>query len=416
MRFWYAWSRGLPPDWLKQVNVDAMSTWIFHGLRVDGLQRALWYVPQHSMAGALGLLALAVASVTGVGAGRGAIALAGVALGAATAFNPFVGGVFSMGYGLAMALDVAVRRQSPLRLWRPALAAVPVALALGWIRVNGMLGTAVGQLHFGYTGPATQAPVVSLALSLGLVLVPAVLGLWPRRGLPVGRVAPAAFTAALGLFFAYTLVLTVDLFWVGFRGTQVALAVVPALIARFLAAGHRPPAARRLVAAAAVLLLLAGLPTTLIDAYNAQDLSNRAMGPGFHWTIAITPDEQAALAWIRRETPPDAVVAMDPTARGRETWSLIPSFAERRMPAGSPIALVNTPEAEARVALVQELYATTDARQAWSLARRLHIDYIYLDRTEREAYPAASIDKFAYAPEYFAPVFHNLEAAVFRVR
>ena len=39
-------------------------------------------------------------------------------------------------------------------------------------------------------------------------------------------------------------------------------------------------------------------------------------------------------------TPPAAIVQMDPTARGRTTWSLIPSFAQRRMAAGLPISLL----------------------------------------------------------------------------
>ena len=88
-----------------------------------------------------------------------------------------------------------------------------------------------------------------------------------------------------------------------------------------------------------VLVFAAGLPTTVIDAYNAQDVENRSMGPGFHWTVVVTPAEQQALAWIRTHTPADAVVQAEPIVRGRETWSLIPSLAERRMAAGNGIPL-----------------------------------------------------------------------------
>ena len=41
-------------------------------------------------------------------------------------------------------------------------------------------------------------------------------------------------------------------------------------------------------------VLIGRLPTTLIDTYNAQDIGNRQMGPGFRWTIMLTPDEQEA--------------------------------------------------------------------------------------------------------------------------
>jgi len=413
---WDALTKGVPLSWLTQLNIDAISTWFFHGLRVDGLQRALWYTPQHSMAGALGLVGLAVAASGGLAADPRAIAIAGVALGGATAFNPFVGGIFSLGYGVAIAANWARRREHPsLLLWHAA-AAVPVAVALGWAVLNRMLTGAGGTLHFGFSGPATMSPVGTLLLSLGPVLIPAVLGLWPRRRLPFAAAAPGAATAAFGLFFAYTLVLQLDLFWVGFRGTQIFLVAVPVLVARFFVQDGRSRSARRLVLATGTLLVLIGLPTILVDAYNAQDITNRAMGPGFRWTVPVTPDEHAALTWLRRYTRPDAVVCMEPTARGRDTWSLIPSFAERRMPAGLPISLLKTPEYEAQTAVVRRIYETTDAREAWRLARQLGIDYIYMDNAERLSYPGAALDKFGLRPDLFTPVFYNVEAAVFAVR
>jgi hypothetical protein len=413
---WDLLARGHPLSELRDLNIDAISTWFFQGLRVDGLQRALWYTPQHSMAGALGLVALGVAASAGANASIGAIALAGLALGASTAFNPFVGGVFSLGYGLAVLAGVVARRERPTLILRHAVAAVPVMLALGWVRLAGMVADAMGVLHFGYMGPATHAPVLSLLLSLGPMLVLAVLGIWPRRSLPFLALAPAVATAGLGLFFAYTLVLVPDQFWVGFRATQIVEIVAPALIAHFLASEGRSTRTRALVAGAGTACLLAGLPTTLVDGFNAQDIAYRAMGPGFRWTLPVTPDQQAAFAWIRRYTPMDAVVSMEPTVRGRDGWSLIPTFAERRMPAGVAIALLSTPEADQALALVRRLYETPDAREAWELAGRLHIDYVYLDETERKRYPGAPSDKFGLHPEYFTPVFHNRRTAVFAVR
>ena len=52
------WSRGEPLSRLKDINIDAITAWHFEGLRIDGLPRCLWYVPQHSMAYSLGLIAL----------------------------------------------------------------------------------------------------------------------------------------------------------------------------------------------------------------------------------------------------------------------------------------------------------------------------------------------------------------------
>ena len=61
------------------------------------------------------------------------------------------------------------------------------------------------------------------------------------------------------------------------------------------------------------------LPTTVIDATNAQDVDDLDAGQGFHWTLVLHPEEQQALHWIRTMTPPNALVQMEPTVRDRDT-------------------------------------------------------------------------------------------------
>src|SRR5207253_4590590 len=89
-----------------------------------------------------------------------------------------------------------------------------------------------------------------------------------------------------------------------------------------------------------VILALAAAPTTAIDFYNTQDVANRALGPGFRWTLILTPDEIEALDWITTRTPADAIVQIEPSVRDSFTWAYIPAFAERRMAAGLPIGMV----------------------------------------------------------------------------
>ena len=75
--------------------------------------------------------------------------------------------------------------------------------------------------------------------------------------------------------------------------------------------------------------------------------------------------------------PADAIVQMEPILRGRAHWSLIPTFAERRMIAGLPISLLPTPDYHERSARVQRVFQTSDAREAAQLARELGIGYLY---------------------------------------
>jgi uncharacterized membrane protein len=224
---------------------------------------------------------------------------------------------------------------------------------------------------------------------------------------------PAIMLAAIALFLLYVVRLNVDHQWVPFRAGQMLLAALAVLSARWLAAA-RTPERRRLVVAAAVLLFVAGLPTTIIDAYNARDVSNTAQGPGFKWTLVLSPEQQDAFEWIRENTPRQATVQMEPVVRERDAWSLIPSFAQRGMAAGLPISLLRIPEYRARSEQVKTLFASPDAREASAIAHSLGIRYLYVDATDRAAY--AGTAKFDASPEYFQPVFRRGAVAVYQVR
>lgn len=410
---WRYWQAGVPLSEVRNLNIDAIANWWFRGVRNDGLQRCFWWVPQHSMAYALGLIALAVVNFAGSAAPRPAIVLAGLALGGATMMNPLVGGIFALVWGAAVVIDAARSGGFVPRVLRHALAAIPVAAALGWVMLNRMAEGGGAALQIGWLGDARNAPLITLALSLGPALLTAAIGLAVGR---VGRpLAPAllAVTALLMMFFAR---LNVDPAWIGFRAGQLFLIAVPALIARgFVTTG----AARRVAVAAAIAAVLAGTPTTAIDVYNAQDTANVSEGPIGPWTVSISPDQQAGLAWIRRATPQTAIVQMEPTVRDRSTWSLIPSFAERRMAAGQPISLLGGTsrgsEYLERSARVRTMYATTDARQAWEIGRALRIDYLWVDGVERAAY-GPGVAKFDGRPELFTPVFRSGDVRIYRLR
>jgi uncharacterized membrane protein len=167
-----------------------------------------------------------------------------------------------------------------------------------------------------------------------------------------------------------------------------------------------------LTLAAAILVL--GLPTTAIDTWNASDISNRREGPGFRWTLWTTRDQQQAFAWIRAQTPADAIVQMEPMVRGREHWTLIPSFAGRRMAAGLPISLLPQPEYMETSERVRSIYQGADAEGASDTARRLRIDYLYVDGTDTAAYPDV-VRKFDEHPALFSRVFSSGDARVYRV-
>jgi len=413
------WSRGQPLVELRDVNIDAITSWHFRGLRLDGLPRCLWYVPQHSMAYALGLVALSVVAAIGSSGTILTIALCGVTLAASTIMNPFVGGLFAAAWGIAVAIDALRQPEALTRIARHALAALPVAGAVLWCVAAHMVEQAGDTLAFGFWGPAAYSPVVVLLLSLGPVLIPAAIGVVLRPG-SLRSAVPALALIGVSLVVMYLVRLRVDVAWVPFRAGQMLLVAIPALVARTIAA--LADSARRWAAAAVIVgLFIVGIPTTIIDAFNAQDVEDQDVGPGFHWTLVLHGDEERALQWIRTATPKTALVQMEPSVRDRELsaghwgerWSLIPTFGERRMAAGLPISLIRVPEYEEKSALVKRIYETADAHEAWTIARRLRIGYLYVDPLDRTTYPGAS--KFD-ASQYFSVAFASGDVRVFAVR
>lgn len=427
---WRVWQRGAPLGEVRNLNIDALANWWPpHGLRIDGLQRCFWWVPQHSMAYALGLIALAVVNATGSAAPAGAIALAGCALAGSAMMNPFVGGIFSLIWGAAVVIDASRSGDFVRRILRHSLAAVPVVLALAWCVGNQMVEGGGSALQFGRLGEARNTTFANFMLSLGPALVTAIVGTFvlflPPNHLRQGyggqaedRTPVAALLlAAISIGLLYFVRLNVDASWVGFRAGQMFLVAIPALIARGFISSGLP---RRIAIAAATLALIAGAPTTIIDVYNAQDVSNFSESPIGPWTVTVTRDEHEGLEWLRTSTPAAAIVQMEPMVRARQTWSLIPSFAQRRMAAGQPISLLggtatSGTEYADKSSQVRTMYDTSDAQQAWHIARSLRIDYVWVDQVERKAYPTGAA-KFEAAPQLFAPAFKNAEVSIYRVQ
>lgn len=400
--------RGAPLALLSDMNIDAVTAWQFNGLRIDNVPRSLWYTPQHTTAVALGLVGWLIGISAGAAASKRAIAGAGLALGLGTTMNPLLGGCFSLVYGMAIVIDALGAGRAWTLVMRHTIAALPVVLAVLWGWTSKVMEGAGSALHLGLEGITENSPVVTLLLSFGPVLVPALVGL---RRLP-GASSRALWTACagigLGLFLLYFVRIS-EGSWVGFRAGQILLVSIPILLARALAS-----IGPRAAALAAVAIFAVGVPTTLIDTWNAQDIGNRRDGPGFRWTLWTTRDQQQAFAWIRAHTPREAIVQMEPMVRGREHWTLIPSFAGRRMAAGLPISLLPQPDYLETSELVRRLFSTTQADEASDLARRLRIDYLYVDSTDTSAYPDG-VRKFDEHPALFSRVFTSGDVRVYRV-
>jgi hypothetical protein len=414
-RMWFLWRAGAPFDLLRTLNIDAVTRWIYGSLPVDGLHRVLWYQPHHAMGYALGLSAvLAIVQAKQPTAPR-LYAMCGTLLGLCLLLSTF-SAIMLTAITCVVAMGYIVAR----RAWRDVLpAAIAGAVPLG--------AAAAAALSMEYVAPAsgemvrllvnpmavTEAPRAIL-LSFGPMLIVAAVGLLlaVRNGVrPFGAIV--AIVAVSFAFYFFVDLRGHQYVYVGWRAGHllfVAFVVLVGYAVQQLMAHGR--AVRSATAVALTVLALLAAPTFAIDLYNTQDIDNRMQAPGFRWTLVLEPEEVEALTWLRKLTPPEAIVQVDPFTRDAETWAYLPAFAERRMAAGLPISMIPLEKYEAASERVREVYRQEDAERAYAAAAPLRIDYLFIGAPERAAHPGLE-DALRERPDLFQPVFQQGSVSIY---
>jgi uncharacterized membrane protein len=293
----------------------------------------------------------------------------------------------------------------------PAALALVATLLLRYVDRSGVQLVYVGQLN----PLARTNALFGIWLSFGPPLVAAAvggaLGMW-RRATALG---PIALMIAVSFFFYFFVdVIDHDHAYVAFRAGHllfIAFAPLVAFAWQELATATRGVRATAIVGGFVLALLAA--PMTAVDLYNSQDTDNRSQGPSFKWTEIVTTPELEALDWIKKNTPPNALIQVDPT-RERGTWAYMPAFGERRTVAAMPISMIPLRKYVDASAKVQDFFMQTEASSAYTLACSLKLQYVYLGPAEQKKYPglAQALDG---APHWFRPVFRNGAVAIYRV-
>ncbi len=416
-QLWVLWRQGVPIEVLRDLNIDAITRWKFGSLPVDGLQRLLLYQPHHASAWALGLSGLLVLVQARDGSRVRVNLLAGVLLSVSLLLSSFLAAMIGVVIGVYQGLRLLVRRcwkaivLSSLAAGLPLAGAVLISRALQYVDRSG------GQLvFFGLNPMARNNALEAIVLSFGPMMLGALVGASLAAIRRASRMAVLCLVIIVGfVFYFYVDVRDHQHVYVGWRAGHLLFMAFTPLVGYALqelwAGGFARRAVTGVVAGA---LALAALPMTVIDLYNTQDTSNQHLGPGFRWTVILTPDELEALRWIKQNTPPDATVQVEPYARDNETWAYIPAFAERRMTAGIPISMIPLQKYYDASERVRELFSQTDGVKAHAQAERLGLQYLYVGPAERASYPRSD-EMFAAAPLHFRPMFHNETVSIYFV-
>jgi YYY domain-containing protein len=172
-----------------------------------------------------------------------------------------------------------------------------------------------------------------------------------------------------------------------------------------------------------VALLVGGL---IYPVLNLRDVAQNGtwMGLEGHTPRAQTPAGEAAIAWLRENTPPGSVVLemVGPGGGSYNTEGYAGISASTGRPTvlgwfghqlqwrgGDPIAREQlTPRQED----VERIYSTTDPAEALVLLRAYNVDYVYVGELERAAYDAESLAKFNQIAE---PVFSQGNVTIYRL-
>lgn len=403
-------------DNLRVVNIDAVTRWFYEGMPVDGLQRMLLYQPHHLAGYMLGLSALWLVGFAADVRETSVALWAGILLGLALLFSTFTALVIGVAVGLLYAWRLLALRDWRA-LWQCAvLGAVPLLVAFALARALGYTDPRQGSLLI--VGPNRVAfhrwPFM-LLLSFGPLLLGGLAGSlrwgWVKRE---GATAAALVVAALAFYF-FVDVPDQGGVWVGWRTGHLLFIAFTVMSAAALTAAWRYRGLRVPLLALVVVLVAPALPTVAIDVYNAQDIDNRFPAATFPWTLIVTPDERAALDWIRHETPVDAIVQFEPRVRHSGTWAFIPAFAERRMAAGLPGSMIPLlPYSLATDNVTFGIFRASKAEDAWNMAHFMGITHLFVADPELGKYKEA-IDMWDADPVHFKPVFRQGVVRVYEI-
>lgn len=387
---------------VRLCNIDALSRWFLRSLPVDGLQRMLFYQPQHQLGYALGFICLLVIVHQWQRPKIAAGAFAGAVLACGFLISPISALILGTITVVVGGLSILSQRAWRVGLWSAAAAAVPIAMAMTLIYLLHYVAPGKLLLKIGTNPQAIKNPFIGLAVSIGPIVLAALPGAWllirhARREKVIW--VTAAMVISL-LFYFFVDVRGHQFVYVGWRVGHIifiTLAGVVGVGVHFLVLrtgrGKHPPQTKRMISrrfgwtAFFAICALIAAPTTFIDIYNTQDIHNRAKIKKFHWTLILSRDEVKALEWLRRSTPPDAIVQVEPTVRDPETWTYLPAFAERRMAAGIPLSMVPLKPYQKASERVRKIYMSTNPKFIAHQSQQLGIDYLVVGNKERAAYP-----------------------------
>ncbi|MFQ5576616.1 MAG: DUF2298 domain-containing protein, partial [Anaerolineae bacterium] len=167
--------------------------------------------------------------------------------------------------------------------------------------------------------------------------------------------------------------------------------------------------------ALAAIMVLGGL------VYPALALPNKANNfraeptlDGMAWVAEYSPDDYAAIQWLRNNAPPGAVVLERP-GKSYNYLSRVSALSGRATPLGWDFHEYqwrgNTDEVNRRRPDIDAIYNGLNPETTLTLLDKYAINYVYVGPLEREMYAPQGLAKFA---DFLEPVFSQGGVTIYR--
>ena len=406
-------TKNVPIGAVKNLNIDAISRWYFQGIPIDGLQRLLFYQPHHIVGYCIGLIGLLALAVRTRAVDPAAFAISGICLALSIVISSFAGLMVTVA-AMLFEFVAVVRSFDWMRGIKHAIAAaIPLAASVGivfWLGYVDRSGAVVELIvnpvaihRFWWVTLLSFGPIIVVTA----LAIPALMS--ERRGLSIlGALAVTSIA-----FYFFVNVRDHQDVYVGWRVGHflfMSSAVVIGVLLEYVHA--RPSTWQPMQWAAIAIALLAGLPTTIIDIYNTQDISEHGEAPYF--TMMMRPDELQAFDWIQKNTRPESLFQVDPIVRAVDSWAYLPAFAERRMAIGLPISMVPLAKYQQGSEAINLIFEESPLA-AYERAARAKVDYVLIGPQERKAHPGVE-ERFNSIPNQMPLTWKNGTISIYEVK
>ena len=399
---------------VRNLNIDAVTRWWFQGIPIDGLQRLLFYQPHHAVGYGIGMVGLLAIARRTRARDAAAFVIAGTCLGLSIAISSFAGGMITAAAAIHEAIAVVKALDWRRAIVHATAAAVPLAIGTGLTFALKYVDNSGAVVAFELNRMATRGFWWNTFLSFGPVLLLCLAALpalgRERRGLGIF----ASLAASCVVFYFFINVRDHQDVYVGWRVGHLLFMAATVVIAVLFERLQAAPSQFRPVAWIAVAIIgLMGLPTTVIDVYNTQDITNFAEAPAGPWTLRLTPDDLQVFDWLKHNTESTAIVQVDPVPRDPSSWAYMPAFGERRMAAGLPISMIPLAKYQEASHEVRQIFDEPPLF-AYERAVRAGINYIIVGPPERQVHEGVEA-RFNSVPDLFPLVFRNGSITIYAV-